>query len=450
MISQSGTDAARQRDLADRGQLKTMLEGPIRAGAAIIVLFALVFFVWGGLAPLQAGAFASGQIAPEGTRRTVQHLEGGIIEELLVGNGSDVMAGDPLIVLRPVQARANVDLLEGRHVVLSAQLARLRAEQAGLSRLDFPAELTTRAASVPGSDEVLTGERILFERRAVLFSENTAVLHERIGQLDEKIAGYEAQIEAQSRRRALLDSEIADTQGLVDQGLAPRPRLLALQREQAAIDEQTAGLTAAIAESRRQIGETRIQLQALSAERLERLAEEASLVQSDLMDVVQQLQAGRDVLSRTIVTAPVSGRVTNLNYRTLGGVIQAGAPILDIVPEDEPLVIEARLSPVDIDSVHPGQMAQVHLPALPQRGLPKIEGEVIDVSADALTDETTGAPYFRVRVRVPLETLARYEIDGDLTPGMPAEVVVVTGERTLLDYITRPIRDSMRRALKET
>lgn len=448
MTIQSGTDAA--RDAADRDQLKAMLTGPVRFGAAIILLFVLVFFVWGGFAPLQSGALASGQIAPEGARRTVQHLEGGIIEDLLVSNGSDVTAGDPLVILRPVQARANVDLLEGRHLLLSAQLTRLRAEQAGLATLDFPEDLTARATGVPGSADVLEGERLLFQRRSALFAENTAVLEERIGQLEEKIAGYEAQMQAQARRRDLLDSEIADTETLVAQGLAPRPRLLALQREQAAIDEQSAGLTAAIAESRREIGETRIQLQALQAERLERLAEEASLIQAELMDLTQQLEAGRDILSRTIVTAPVSGRVTNLNYRTLGGVIQAGAPILDIVPEDEPLVIEARLSLVDVDSVHPGQLAQVHLPALPQRGLPTIEGEVIDVSADAITDEATGASFYRVRVRVPLETLARYQLDGELTPGMPAEVVVVTGERTLLDYITQPIRDSMRRALKET
>lgn len=438
------------QDAADRAALGQVLKIPVRVGLAILLVFSAVFFVWGAAAPLEAGAIAPGKISPEGSRRTVQHLEGGLIETILVRNGDVVAAGEPLIELRPVQARANVEILEGRRFLLAAQLARLRAEQAGRSRLDFPDALRSEVAAHADGEAILAGEALLFERRTDLFARRTSVLRERIGQLEEKITGLEDQIAAQARRRAILDEEIEGIAALVEDGLAPRPRLQALQREQALIDEQRAGLVAAIAETRKQIGETEVQLQAMQAERLEETAAQASAVQSELLEVIRQLDAGTDVLQRTVITAPIAGEVTNLAYKTEGGVISPGAPILDIVPAGEPLVIEARLSPLDVDSVWPGQTASVHFSALPQRGLPRIEGEVIAVSADAIADEHTGETHFQVRVSVAPDTLASLGIEHELTPGMPAEIIVVTGARTLLDYLVAPIRDSMRHAMKES
>lgn len=433
----------------DPKRLMASLASLTWTGAIVLAIFIAVFFVWGATAPLDEGAIASGRISPEGSSRMVQHLEGGIIESLVVDDGDSVEVGEPLVVLRSIQARASFRVQLGRQQLLRAQMARLRGEQNGLAAPVFPDDLEELRTRSPEVADTLATQEDLFRRRADLHNSRKSILRQRRAQLEEEISGLKAQIDAQDERAGLIAEEIADFSLLVERELAPRPHLLALQREQAAIREQRARATSAIARARQQIGETDVQLIAMDAQRLDEIAEELNQVQAELSEVNERLRASEDVLERTIVAAPISGTVVNMRYKTEGGVIQPGAPILEIVPSDEALIIDAQLSPLDIDSVHPGLEALVHLSALSQRELPRITGEVIDVSADAFTDENSGTSYFRIRVEVDTAQLEALGTDAELTPGMPAEVIIVTGERTLVDYLVSPIRDSMRRALRE-
>ncbi|MHA6287687.1 HlyD family type I secretion periplasmic adaptor subunit [Maricaulis sp. CAU 1757] len=437
----------------ERGIL-SYIARPALIGSAVLAVFILVFFGWGSMAPLSAGALAAGQISPEGNRRTIQHLEGGIIQELRVRDGDTVARGDILVTLEETRARASFQVLLGQQHLLAAQRARLRSEQLQHDTPRFPENLVALAETDEEVREILTVQRDLFDQRTELHRNRRDVLGQRIGQLEAEIDGLEAQIRSQTRRQQLIRSEIADTRSLVERGLSPRPRLLALQREEASIEEQLAGNRAAIARSRQAIGETEVQMLSMDSQRLDEISTELNDVQARLAEVSEEILASEDVLRRTEITAPIDGTVVNLRYTTTGGVIRPGDPVLDIVPMDEALIIDARMSPLDVDLVSRGQAAYVHLSALPQDNLPRIAGEVIDVSADALVDEISGESYFRIRVRVDMEELDRLavRIDEDLTllPGMPAEVLVVTGERTLLQYLIQPLRDSLRNALRES
>lgn len=440
--------------------MPTDLTSPIKAiskpawiGLGFVLVFIAFFFLWGGTAPLSGGAVATGRISPEGNRRTIQHLEGGIISQIHVRDGDLVEMGETLVTLQETAARANYQVFLGQQRLLEAQRARLFSEQAGLDEPVFPDDILLAAENNSEIADILETQRQLFDQRAELHDNRQSVMRSRISQLEEEITGLRDQVVAQNRRTELIDQEIEDVTSLVDQGLAPRPRLYALQREQASIEEQRAGNQAAIARAQQSIGETEIQLLAIDSERLDQIAQEINAIQSDLSTVNERLIESQDVLERTDILAPITGTVVNLRYRTTGGVIRPGDPVLDIVPLEEALIIDARLSPLDVDSVSPGQPVQVNLTALPQRNLPVIYGEVIDVSADALFDDNTGETYFRLRARVDQERIdaliQQFPDDIILLPGMPVDVLVVTGERTMIEYLLSPLTESLRRAMRE-
>ena len=435
------------------GSVLAAIARPAAIAGKVIAIFTLVFVGWGTTAPISGGAIASGRISPEGSRRTVQHLEGGIIDSLQVSDGDRVAAGDTMIVLRETQARASFQVLLNQQLLFEAQRARLRSEQAGRSTVEFSDRLNRAAAESAEIEEMLDTQRELFMRRTELHANRQRVYRQRIAQLEAEITGLREQITSQNERLRLIREEIADTRSLYERGLAPRPRLLALQREEASIGEQRAANRAAIARAEQSIGESEVTLLAADAQRLDQVSTELNEVQAQLAEVNERLLASEDVLDRTVIRAPISGTVVNLRLKTEGGVVRPGEPVLDIVPEDEALIISARLSPVDVDLVSIGQTATVNLSALPQQSLPRIEGEVIGLSADALTDEQSGESYFNVRVRVDIAEIDRLSRqlgqDLALTPGMPADVLIVTGERTLIDYLFEPLRESMRSALRE-
>lgn len=437
---------------APRGAAPLMheLRRPVRAGVLLIALFFGGIGGWAASAPLAGAAIAPGVISPDGSRRTVQHLEGGIIREILVRDGSLVRAGDPLIVLEDVQARASVDVLRARFHTLGATQARLMAEQAGANSVNFPAWLIEATDDDPTALEAMVAQRALFETRAKALQDRKDILSRRIEQLREEIAGLEAQIVADSRQIVLIEEEIRGVEELYRKGLERKSRLLALQRARAEIEGDRAERRARIARARQAIGETELQIIAQDTAQLQAVSEEASQVQVELAEVEQRLAASRDVLERTLITAPVDGTVVGLRFRTAGGVVRPGEPVLEIVPEHEELLIDARVSPLDIDVVRPGLPARVVLPAFQQRYLPQIEGRVRQVSADAMVDAQTGERFFQARVEIDRDQIAALGPELELTPGMPAEVYITTGERTALDYLLRPFYDSLRRAWRET
>lgn len=420
------------------------------AGALVIGLGLGGFGLWAAGAPLAGAAIAPGVISPDGSRRTVQHLEGGVIREIRVENGSVVQAGDPLIVLEDVQARAEHDVLQARFRTLAAARARLLAEQAGSDAIRFPAWLIELTGDDATALEAMVAQRQLFRTRAQGLAGRQRILGQRIAQLREEIAGLEAQIDADGRQIALIAEEIEGLAYLYRKGLARKSRLLALERERSEIEGDRAERRARIARARQAIGEAELQIIAQRTALVDAANEELSRTQAELAEVEQRLAASRDVLARTLITAPSAGTVVALRFHTPGGVIRPGEPILDLVPDDEELLVDARLSPMDIDVVSTGLPARVVLPAFKQRQLPRIEGRVRRISADALVDPHTGERYFQAQIEVDADQLAALDPPIELTAGMPAEVYIVTGERTMLDYLLEPLYDSLRRAFRES
>ena len=426
------------------------LHRSIVAGALVIGLGLGGFGLWAAAAPLAGAAIAQGVISPDGSRRTVQHLEGGIIQRILVEDGSVVQPGDPLIVLEDVQARAGHDVLRARIHTLAAAQARLLAEQAGAADIRFPDWLIEATVADAAALEAMVAQRQLFRTRAQALADRRAILARRIAQLREEIAGLEAQIVADGRQIELIAGEIEGLEHLYRKGLTPKTRLLELQREQSDIEGDRAERRARIARVHQAIGQTELQIVAQGTALVDQANEELSRVQAELAEVEQRLVASQDVLARTLIKAPSAGTVVELRFHTPGGVIRPGEPVLDIVPDNEELLVDARLSPLDIDVVAAGLPAQIILPAFKQRHLPRIEGRVRRVSADAIVDPHSGERYFEARIEIDPAQFAALEPPVALAPGMPAEVYITIAERTMLDYLLQPVFDSLRRAFRES
>jgi len=459
---------------------------PQRRLAALVLL---VFFglggTWAAMAELSSAAVAPGIVGPEGRRRTVQHLEGGIIRAFHVRTGSVVEAGAPLVTLQDIGAISEFRILRDRYLALLAQEARLVAGEREAAAITWPVELRDWLAHARGDgadgrsrpegrvaaiaatvgavafDGVEADVVRLIESQTRLFRSNREqrqsiqdILAQRIAQLRSENEGLRGAVASFDRQVALIGSELEDVRALVERGLARRPRLLALQRRMAQIEGQRAQSLARIARNEQAIGETRLQaINARQAE-MESLARELARTREELAEIRARLPSAADKLRRTVVTAPVDGTVVDLRFATEGGVVRAGEPILDLVPADEDLVIEARVRPRDIDTVHSGLEARVLLTAYTQRNLPLIHGEVRQVTADRLVDERTGDAYYVAEVVIDQAELDRLEDAVDepvtLVSGMPVEIMIVTGKRTFLDYLFQPIADSLRRGLRES
>lgn len=432
------------RPLALESSPTAFISGPRRVGHYVIAAFLGSFVAWGGLAPLAGGAVAPGRVAPDGSVRLVQHLEGGIVRELFVEEGDVVEAGAPLVALERVAPQADVEALLDRRRARLAEAARLDAEMNGRDAIAFPGELTADDRFA----DILAAERHVFEARKAMRTSRERVLRQRMLQLSEQIVGLEAQSTSAVAQLDFIQQEIRDKTILYEQGLTPKTEMYRLWRSEAEIQGFWGEYNAQIAQARQQIGETRIELLALEAEWLEQVSQRASVVRGELVETEQALAASRDVLNRTVVSAPVAGVVNNLRIKTVGGVVGAGEEILDLVPTEEKLVVDAEVSPTDIDIVKLGLPAIVHLTALSGRSTPRLAGLVKFISADLLVDESTQQAYYSVRVEVAKEDLEATDIS-QLTIGMPVEVIIVSEERTALEYLINPITDAIRRAGRE-
>jgi HlyD family secretion protein len=423
------------------------VRGPARWGVGLILLFVLAFGGWGYLVPLDGGAVAPGVVNPDSGKKTIQHLEGGIIAELPVREGEIVRAGQPLVVLESTQARAQHETLVQQKLSLLARKARLEAEKAGRAGIDLPEELLS---AEPHVRIIVEAQQEVFDTRRQTHAARREILVQRIEQLLHQIKGFEAQVESASSQIEFVAEELSAKEYLVKRGLSPKPEALRLKRTDAEISGKRGEYIAEIARARQQIGEARMQMLSADAERADQIAGDAEKARAELSEVNEKLQASADVVRRTVVPAPVDGTVVDIRFKTVGGVVQRGDPIMSIVPAGDELIIEARLTPVDVKAVHAGLQAQVNLTAYSSRLVPKIPGTVRTVSADRLTDEAKGQPYYLARVAVDRPTLQRLAPGIDLIPGMPVDVLVVTERRTMLDYLTRPFHDALWRSFRES
>ncbi|KLK93522.1 secretion protein HylD [Microvirga vignae] len=432
----------------DRADLRHGLRGPTRAGCVLTAAFLLGFGLCGSVVPIAAGASAPAIISPDGSRKTIQHLEGGIVEALRVRDGDTVSVGQPLVILSSIQPRATYETLLEQQRTLLVTRARLLAERAGQDELEVPSELRD-SVNDSGFHKILEGQRQLLKTRHAMHRSRVRVLRQRIEQYQEQILGLQAQVQSATRQFELLNEEVEGKEQLQRKGILPKPELLRVQRMQAEILGRKGEYTGNISRVRQQIGETELQIAAFEAERADQITAQLDQARVELATNGERLLASKDILNRTTIRSPVAGKVVGLRVKTEGGVVQKGEPIMDIVPSDDMLLIDARIAPNDIDVVHVGLPAQVHLLAYANRTAPRISGVVKSVSADRLIDESTHQPYYLARVEVDREEVRRNDPSIELVPGMPAEVLIVTGEQTLVQYLIKPFADALRRSLRE-
>lgn len=423
---------------------------PLRIAGGVAAGFALVFGAWSTLVPIASGVSATGSIAPVSHRQIVQHLEGGVIAEIKVRDGDLVEAGDILIELTGDQADAAYNSFVLRGDALKMRLARLSAEQAGYALTRSALAMSSTGSFGNDQQQLADAELELFASRKASHQSTLDVLKTQIEQLQEEIAGHEAGIRSASAQASLLADEIGDVQLLLSKGLARRPRLLALQRSHEQLKGEMAGARTQIARAGQAIAETKAKLISLDQGRLEAIAQEIADVRSELAIVAERKTAAQTVLGRTRVTAPMKGVVMASRFHAIGGVVQPGQTLLEIVPSGEDLVVDVRISPMDRDELQPGMAARLRMLALSQRNSTLIEGKLSFIGADAQRDPVTGEVYYAGRIDVSPTVRAELPSLAPFTAGMPIEALLVTGERTFLSYLITPLFSGMNRAFRES
>lgn len=421
--------------------------GPILAGLATLILFFGALVGWAGTVPLASAGFAPGVVTFAGYRKTVQHLEGGIVREILVADGDAVAAGQVLLKLDDTRIRAELASIDGQLVAVAAQEARLLAEQAGAAEPTFPAWLLERARE-PVVELAIRSQGALFRARAEARRGQEAILRQRIAQSRERITGLDGELAAHRRELLVLRQEIEGLRPLAERGVVAKSRLWRLERDDAQLEGRMGENRASVSAAEQAIGEIELQIRDLGVRQAAEVAQELRLAQERRHALESQLAAARDTFERTAVRAPIAGTVVDRRVHTPGGVVAPGSPVLDIVPAGERLIVQARVDPKDRDVIAAGQPASVRFTAFSQRIAASVAARVASISADRLTDPQTGQPYYGAVVEL-TEDPGRALGGARIHPGMQAEVMIVTGERTALAYLARPVLASVQRALRE-
>jgi HlyD family type I secretion membrane fusion protein len=419
----------------------------IMMGRIIIGVFVFGFFGWSVIAPLDSAIEAPGVIVVESHRKTIQHLEGGIVRDVLVREGQTVRAGQLLVRLDSTQARATLSALQDEGDALEAQEARLAAERDNADHVTFPQDLTARQND-PKVAETIKGELNTFKTRREALKKQTDILSQRSVENQSMIAGLVKEQAAVDKQIALVQQETDSVQTLYTKGLSTLPRLLALQRQTADLTGQRGQIVEKIAQVQQSSGENELQAMSVRSQYLSDVVKDLRDAQTKRFDLLDRLHAAQDIMNRMTIKSPVRGKVVSLAVHTKGAVVKPGDTIMEIVPTHDELEVEAHVRPEDADNVHVGMPAQVTMSAYQRRRLPTIHGYVNLVSADRLTDQRTGAPYFSVLVTVDSTPLKQYT-DAKLLPGLPVEVALETGQRTAMSYFTEPITDVFRKGMKE-
>lgn len=429
-------------------RLAARLRGVALGGGVIIFGFMGGFTVWAATAPLSAGAVVRGVVGPEGSRKSVQHLEGGIVSEILARDGDFVQKGQPLITLERTQALAAVGQIRNTLSRRLAEVARLSAMVSGAKQIDF-AESVTVAQGDPTFPAFVIGQQALFDSGVKALKEKQQLLATQIDKLGAAVEGNNAKIDGSKAQRALIDIQIADTEGLMAKGLARKPLLLDLQRRGSELDTEIAAANSDIKRAEIEKVEKRITLDNAQTSYLNDASTELAKARSEVAGLQARLSASADMLTRTQVTSPVTGYVMNSQVKTIGGVVKPGADILQVVPTEGDLIIEGRVSPQEIRNIAAGQPARVSFMTFPQRDMPMIPGKVVSVAADALTDQQTRETYYTARVSVDREAFAAYASADDMKPGSPVEAYIEARKRVAMEYFVEPIVHSFRRSFRE-
>jgi len=425
----------------------------IRIGGAIAVAFFVILLGWAALTPLDAAVRANGFISVLGNRQAVQHPTGGVVTALHVREGQMVRQGDVLVELSAPETLAAERSLTSDYFMLLAQRERLVAEQLGQASFTPPAEF----AGLSDEDRPLAEAALRMQmgemkaRRASILAQQS-VLSQRQRQLVEQRTGYAERRQSLMEQQRILEDELQGLRSVAEKGFASKNRVRALERAQAELRGQEAAMAAEVARAGEGMGETRMQSLSLVRGSQEEIATSLRETQAKLSEALPKLIALREQLERSQIRAPASGQVVGLSVFTIGGVVAPGATLMEIVPKDRTLVIQANVNPADADNVFVGQEAQLHFESVRNQNLPLMSGKVRTISADSFTDEATGQRYFRAEIEVPpaeLKAIQGLLGQGELRPGLPVDAMLSVRKRSALQYLLEPLTGTFRHALHE-
>lgn len=413
-------------------------------GAAVLVLFAGLVGGWSVSVPITGAVVASGQLVIDHNVRKVQHPTGGVVGEILARDGDSVKAGDVLVRLDETVIRANLTGVSKKIDELEARAARLNAERMGYKEFIFPKSLLERKADVDVA-EILSTERALYDARRTSHKLRKQRMEERVQQLHQEVESAKADLKAKRDMAVITEKELKNLRSL--DRLVTAQRLNAVERDSISLGGQQSQLLATIAQSQGKIVETKMQSESLDDELRAETTKDLREAQAELAQQIEKKAAALDQLKRIDIRAPISGRVHQSIVHTVGGVVTAADPMMQIVPTSEALELEARVAPQDIDQIYVGQTSHVRLSAFNRRTTPDIVGEVVRISADVTKEQQTGVVYYGVRVSLPRQSVEAAGLT--LQAGMQAEALIQTAERTPLEYLTKPLLEQMRRAFRE-
>ncbi len=419
---------------------------PLILGFVAVALLVVGIGGWAAATQISGAVIAPGKLVVDSNVKKVQHPTGGVVGELLVKEGDRVQQGDVVVRLDGTQARSSLAVVNKALDELAARQARNEAERDGDKSVTFPADLVERKDD-PEVARLMSGEQRLFEMRKAARDGQKAQLREQIQQLQLQIEGTQAQEAAKTKEVKLLMQELESVRVLWKQNLVQISRVTALERDAARLEGERASLVAAIAQGRGRIAELELKIHQIDQDLSTEVGKELAEIRAKKSELTERRVSAEDQLTRIDLVAPQDGRVFQRNVHTVGGVIQAGEPVMLIVPQTEALIVEAKVAPHDIDQIHIGQHAVLRFAAFNQRTTPELNGEVIHIGADVAQDDKATEPYYSVRVRVSDGELAR--LDGlQLLAGMPVEVFIQTTPRTVASFLVKPLTDQLARAFR--
>jgi HlyD family type I secretion membrane fusion protein len=420
---------------------------PAMVGYVIIIFAFGIFGGWAALAKLDSAVVALGIVTPESNRKTIAHLEGGIVRQIPVREGQHVEEGQLLFRMDDTQSQASSDMSRNQLMSMLAQEARLVAERDDRTSVTFPPELLAAEAG-PTAVEAVADQSKQFEERRASLNNQISILQKRITQYSVELEGLASEKDATERQLKFIDEELRDLRGLLDKQLVPKSRVMALEREKGRLDGLVGRSIAESSKAHNGISEAKLQIDQLKKKFGEDVNTALLEVRQKISDTRERARVAADVLKRIDIRAPRAGVVQNVKANTIGGIVKPGEPLLELIPDSDELVVNAMISPSDIDVIALNNEAEVRFGAFHGKVLPIVTGRIVSISRDRLTDELTRQPYFLARIVVDRDQLPPEERN-KIIAGMPVEVIVPTGERTMADYLVRPMRNKMRKAFRE-
>ncbi|MDD3342372.1 MAG: HlyD family type I secretion periplasmic adaptor subunit [Sulfurospirillaceae bacterium] len=421
----------------------------IRFGLGVVIAVFVVLGGWMAFAPLASSVVSAGMVSADLNKKTVQHLEGGIVEEILVKNGDFVQEGQTLLKFQNTNASAQLDILKNQYMEALVLEARLESQIASLDALKLTDEIKS-LKQTPELLNIINTQKQIFDLKQKMLKNDEVITEQRIAQLSKYKEGISSLINSKSTRLKSIEEEINEWKILFAEKLVDKLKLRELMREKALVEGDIANSKSEIAKSDDQVSELKSQLLARKKDVQDKTYSELVNAKNELSNLKSKLIAAEDVTERLIVKAPISGVVVGMDFHTKGGVISAGKPILEIVPENSKLIVVTRVQTKDIDKVHDGLLADIRFSAFDTRHTNVIEGKVIHVSADSLIDQKTGAPYYEAKIELTpkgYEQVKGYNFN--LVAGMPAEVMIKIEDRTALNYLVKPFLDMFSRSFNE-